>query len=324
VSNSPVAIGIDVGGTKSLAMLVDRDGTILQELRSSSENDDTRGPGESMTDLLARQILEICETNNLLPADTPVGIGLPGLVRRNGTLAYAANLQSASGADFPALLRAKAGVTSVEMENDGNAAALAEHAWGAGRGVENFAAITLGTGIGGGIIANGELIRGRNGFGGEVGHMIVRAGGLRCACGREGCWERYASGTGLGVLAATAAQEGRLPELSARLGAANVRAEDVTAAAADGLEEAKALLREVAWWLAIGLSNLVEIFDIGHFVIGGGLSNAAGEILPVANAELVSLVMAGDMYLPFTVEPAALGSNAGALGAALVGMRRGA
>jgi len=324
VSNSPVAIGIDVGGTKSLAMLVDRDGTILQELRSSSENDDTRGPGESMTDLLARQILEICETNNLVPADTPVGIGLPGLVRRDGTLAYAANLQSASGADFPALLRAKAGVTSVEMENDGNAAALAEHAWGAGRGVENFAAITLGTGIGGGIIANGELIRGRNGFGGEVGHMIVRAGGLRCACGREGCWERYASGTGLGVLAATAAQEGRLPELSARLGAANVRAEDVTAAAADGLEEAKALLREVAWWLAIGLSNLVEIFDIGHFVIGGGLSNAAGEILPVANAELVSLVMAGDMYLPFTVEPAALGSNAGALGAALVGMRRGA
>ncbi len=324
MSNSPVAIGIDVGGTKSLAMLVDRDGTILQELRSSSENDDTRGPGESMTDLLARQILEICETNNLVPADTPVGIGLPGLVRRDGTLAYAANLQSASGADFPALLRAKAGVTSVEMENDGNAAALAEHAWGAGRGVENFAAITLGTGIGGGIIANGELIRGRNGFGGEVGHMIVRAGGLRCACGREGCWERYASGTGLGVLAATAAQEGRLPELSARLGAANVRAEDVTAAAADGLEEAKALLREVAWWLAIGLSNLVEIFDIGHFVIGGGLSNAAGEILPVANAELVSLVMAGDMYLPFTVEPAALGSNAGALGAALVGMRRGA
>jgi len=324
VSNSPVAIGIDVGGTKSLAMLVDRDGTILQELRSSSENDDTRGPGESMTDLLARQILEICETNNLVTADTPVGIGLPGLVRRDGTLAYAANLQSASGADFPALLRAKAGVTSVEMENDGNAAALAEHAWGAGRGVENFAAITLGTGIGGGIIANGDLIRGRNGFGGEVGHMIVRAGGLRCACGREGCWERYASGTGLGVLAATAAQEGRLPELSARLGAANVRAEDVTAAAADGLEEAKALLREVAWWLAIGLSNLVEIFDIGHFVIGGGLSNAAGEILPVANAELVSLVMAGDMYLPFTVEPAALGSNAGALGAALVGMRRGA
>ena len=324
MSNSPVAIGIDVGGTKSLAMLVDRNGTILQELRSSSENDDTRGPGESMTDLLARQILEICETNNLVPADTPVGIGLPGLVRRDGTLAYAANLQSASGADFPALLRAKAGVTSVEMENDGNAAALAEHAWGAGRGVENFAAITLGTGIGGGIIANGDLIRGRNGFGGEVGHMIVRAGGLRCACGREGCWERYASGTGLGVLAATAAQEGRLPELSARLGAANVRAEDVTAAAADGLEEAKALLREVAWWLAIGLSNLVEIFDIGHFVIGGGLSNAAGEILPVANAELVSLVMAGDMYLPFTVEPAALGSNAGALGAALVGMRRGA
>lgn len=324
MSNSPVAIGIDVGGTKSLAMLVDRDGTILQELRSSSENDDTRGPGESMTDLLARQILEICETNNLVPADTPVGIGLPGLVRRDGTLAYAANLQSASGADFPALLRAKAGVTSVEMENDGNTAALAEHAWGAGRGVENFAAITLGTGIGGGIIANGDLIRGRNGFGGEVGHMIVRAGGLRCACGREGCWERYASGTGLGVLAATAAQEGRLPELSARLGAANVRAEDVTAAAADGLEEAKALLREVAWWLAIGLSNLVEIFDIGHFVIGGGLSNAAGEILPVANAELVSLVMAGDMYLPFTVEPAALGSNAGALGAALVGMRRGA
>ena len=322
---SPQAIGIDVGGTKALALLVDREGNVLHEVRTPAPHDTDQGPGVALAHVLAAQIDEICAATGLNPQTTPVGIGLPGLVTRDGTLAYAPNLDSASGANLPKLLHDIAGVQSVSMENDGNAAAVAEHAWGAGRGASEFAAITLGTGIGGGIIANGELIRGRSGFGGEVGHMIVRAGGIQCACGRQGCWERYASGTGLGALTVDAAREGRLPTLLAQHGAPeNVRAEHVTQAAAEGLEEAKEVLREVAWWLAVGLSNLVEIFDIGHFVIGGGLSTAAGELLPVATKDLVSLVMAADKYPAFTLEPAVLGARAGALGAALVGMSRGA
>ena len=325
VSSSPVAIGLDVGGTKALAVLVDRDGNVLHELRTPTPHDDSVGAGVATATVLAGQIREICAAHDLDVATTPVGVGVPGLVRRDGSLAFAPNLQSASGADFPALLRELSGSQSVSMENDGNAAAVAEHAWGAGRGSSEFAMITLGTGIGGGLIANGELIRGRIGFGGEVGHMVVQANGIRCNCGRRGCWERYASGTGLGTLTTEAAREGRLPTLVAQRGSAEVvRPEDVTAAAAQGLEEAAAVLREVAWWLALGLSNLVELFDIDHFVISGGLSNAAGQLLPVAREELVTMVMAAEAYAGFTLEPSQLGDRTGALGAALVAFQRGA
>jgi glucokinase len=211
------------------------------------------------------------------------------------------------------------------MENDGNAAAVAEHAWGAGRGTTDFAMITLGTGIGGGLIANGELVRGRHGFGGEVGHMIVQANGIQCNCGRRGCWERYASGSGLGLLAGAAARDGRLPVLVERCGGVGaVTPEDVTSAAAEGLDEAVALLDEVAWWLALGLSNLVELFDIDHFVISGGLSNAAGQLLPVAHRELSAMVMAAEAYNGFALETSRLGDRTGALGAALVAFQRSA
>ena len=207
------------------------------------------------------------------------------------------------------------------MENDGNAAAVAEHAWGAGQGRRDFAMITLGTGIGGGLIANGELIRGRNGFGGEVGHMIVEARGIRCNCGKQGCWERYASGSGLGLLTTRAANEGRLPEIVQACGGPDrVRAEDVTTAAAEGSAEAKAVLGELAWWIALGLSNLVELFDIGTFVISGGLASAAGELLPVATAEMASMIMAAETYQSFEVVPSTLGAHTGALGAALVAL----
>lgn len=319
-----MAIGIDVGGTKVLATLVDAEGTIRHEIRRPSTHDDEGGAGAALANLLASIIVETCDVHQLDVATTPVGIGLPGLVRRDGTLAYAPNLATSSGANFPALLADRIGSTIVTVENDGNAAAVAEHAWGTGHGATEFAMITLGTGIGGGLIANGELIRGRQGFGGEIGHMIVQAGGVPCNCGRLGCWERYASGTGLGLLATRAAHEGRLPTLVAQLGgAAAIRAEHITAGALEGLEEATAVMDELAWWLAIGLSNLVEIFDIGHFVIGGGLATASEALVPQAATMLVQQVMAGDVYRPFTVEASALGSRAGALGAALIAQRRG-
>jgi glucokinase len=325
VSSSFAAIGLDVGGTKALALLVDRDGNVLHELKTPTPHDDTVGAGVATARVLAGQIKEICAAHDLDVANTPVGVGVPGLVRRDGSLAFAPNLQSASGADFPALLRELSGSTFVAMENDGNAAAVAEHAWGAGRGTTDFAMITLGTGIGGGLIANGELVRGRHGFGGEVGHMIVQANGIQCNCGRRGCWERYASGSGLGLLAGAAARDGRLPVLVERCGGVGaVTAEDVTSAAAEGLEEAVALLDEVAWWLALGLSNLVELFDIDHFVISGGLSNAAGQLLPVAHRELSAMVMAAEAYNGFAVETSRLGDRTGALGAALVAFQRSA
>jgi glucokinase len=253
-----------------------------------------------------------------------LGIGLPGLVRRDGRLAFAPNLQTASGADLGALLGNSLSSAVVFCENDANCAALAEHEWGAGRGIDDFVMVTLGTGIGGGIIAGGQLIRGRNGFAGEIGHMVVEARGAACKCGGQGCWERYASGGGLGRMTRVAARAGQMPELVARCGGdpENVRSEDVTAAAAEGVEEAVGMMRVVGWWLALGLANLTAILDCGHFVIGGGLSEASDVVLPTARESLVDLVEGYESRPTITVATSMFGARSGAMGAALVAFER--
>ena len=320
---SDVAVGMDVGGTKALALLVSRDGEILDELRTSTPHDAQGGAGAATAKVLAQQIATFAERHSLDVGALPIGIGMPGMVRRDGRLAFAPNLQTVSGASFPELLKESLGTKLVYMENDGNCAALGEYAWGAGRGVDNFVMVTLGTGIGGGIIANGELVRGQSGFGGEIGHMAVDARGALCGCGGYGCWERYASGNGLARLTFEWATEGRLPRLTLqRGGAQNVRGEDVTSAARQGLDEAITLMDDVAWWLARGLANLIAILDTGHFVIGGGLSTAADQLLPRARHYLADLTFGYDKRPPIVVAPSSLTVHAGALGAARVAFDR--
>jgi glucokinase len=320
---SDVAVGLDVGGTKALAVLVSRDGEILDELRTSTPHDAQGGAGAATANVLAEQIATFAERHAFDVSTLPIGIGMPGMVRRDGRLAFAPNLQTVSGASFPELLKESLGAELVYMENDGNCAALGEYAWGAGRGIDNFVMVTLGTGIGGGIIANGELVRGQSGFGGEIGHMAVQARGALCGCGGYGCWERYASGNGLARLTFEWAAEGRLPQLTAqRGGAQNVRGEDVTQAAKEGLDEAAALMNDVAWWLARGLANLIAILDTGHFVIGGGLSTAADQLLPSAREYLTELTFGYDRRPPIVVAPSGLTVHAGALGAAKVAFDR--
>jgi glucokinase len=320
---SDVAVGLDVGGTKVLAVLVSRDGEIVDELLSSTPHDAEGGAGAATAKVLAEQVATFSDRHGIDPVSLPIGIGMPGMVRRDGRLAFAPNLQTVSGASFPELLKDSLGAQSVFVENDGNCAALGEYAWGAGRGVDNFVMVTLGTGIGGGIIANGELVRGQSGFGGEIGHMAVQARGVQCGCGGFGCWERYASGSGLARLTFEWAAEGRLPALvEKRGGAQNVRGEDVTRAASEGLEEAVALMNDVAWWLARGLANLVAILDTGHFVIGGGLSAAADLLLPSAREFLAELTFGYDKRPTIVVVPSSLTVHAGALGAAKVAFDR--
>jgi glucokinase len=320
---SDVAIGVDVGGTKALALIVARDGRVLGEVKSKTPHDTDQAAGEATASVLTEQILELLSMHGLDASEVPVGIGLPGLMRRDGHLAFAPNLQSANGSDLGALLGVSLASSRVFCENDANCAALAEHEWGAGRGIEDFVMVTLGTGIGGGVIADGQLVRGRSGFAGEIGHMVVEARGAACLCGGHGCWERYASGGGLGRLTREAAESGRLATLVQRLGSVEaVHAEDVTAAAADGLEEALDLLKEVGWWLALGLANLVAILDCGHFVIGGGLSSASDLVLPFAREHLIDLVEGYDARPAITVTTSMFGPRSGAMGAALVAFER--
>lgn len=317
-----VAIGVDVGGTKALALLVGRDGRVLGERISQTPHDEGFGAGEATTKVLVEQVEDLCHHHGLDAQRIPVGLGLPGMMRRDGHLAFAPNLRTASGADLGAQLGAALSNARVYCENDANCAALAEHEWGAARGVRDFVMVTLGTGIGGGVVADGALVRGRSGFAGEIGHMVVAAHGASCPCGGRGCWERYASGGGLHRLTREAALDGRLPTLVAHVGGDTkaVRAEDVTRAASEGLDEALTLMRELGWWLALGLANLAAILDCGHFVIGGGLSSASELVLPAARHYLSDLVEGYDVRPSITVTASLFGPRSGAMGATLVAL----
>ncbi|MGA2432069.1 MAG: ROK family protein [Acidimicrobiales bacterium] len=320
---SDVAIGIDVGGTKALALAVARDGRVLGEAQAATPHDATRQAGEATAGALTDLVHELATLHGLTVGDTPVGVGLPGLMRRDGRLAFAPNLQSASGADLGSLLGTSLASSRVFCENDANCAAVAEHEWGAGRGIDHFVMVTLGTGIGGGIIADGKLLQGRSGFASEIGHMVVEAHGIPCPCGAMGCWERYASGSGLKRLIREAAKEGQLSALLDEHGSAEeIRPEDVTRAAGEGVDEAIDLLRQISWWLALGLSNLVAILDTGHFVIGGGLSSASDLVLPFTREYLTNLVEGYESRPAITVTSSMFGPRSGAMGAALIAFEK--
>ena len=165
----------------------------------------------------------------------------------------------------------------VEVDNDATCATVAEWKTGVGVGITDLVLVTLGTGIGGGLVVNGELVRGRNGFAGEFGHMVVDPTGPLCPCGRRGCWERYASGSGLAMLAREAAIARRCEAVVELAGGdpQDVRGEHVQFAARAGDVEALAVIDEFARWVALGLSNLTNALDPEMFVLGGGLAAGA-------------------------------------------------
>ena len=167
------------------------------------------------------------------------------------------------------------------VDNDATCATLAEWQAGAAQGFDDVVLVTLGTGIGGGIVAGGAIQRGAHGFAGELGHMVVDPDGPPCPCGRRGCWERYASGAGLAMLARRAAADGRLAAAVAAAGSIEaLRGEDVRAAALDGDDEASAVVDEFARWVALGLVNLTNLVDPAILVLGGGLAATPELYLP--------------------------------------------
>jgi glucokinase len=205
------------------------------------------------------------------------------------------------------------------IENDANLAVLAEHRLGAARGYGHVVMVTLGTGIGGGIVVDGRVQVGSAGFAGEIGHMVVDPAGPPCPCGRRGCWERFASGAGLGVLAREAALAGRLGEVVRLAGGdpESVRGEDVSAAAAAGDPAARQVIAEVGWWIGFGLVNLAAVLDPECFVLGGGVVQAGDLLIESARSTFAELVEGGDRRPLAAIAPAAFGERAGAVGGAL-------
>ncbi len=307
-----LTIGIDVGGTKIAAGVVGPDGAIV-----ARTNRDT--PADSVDQTAAA----ICDAAAELIAGhdvEAVGIGAAGFVSSDrSTVLFAPNL---AWRDEP--LGARVAETlkiPVVVENDANAAAWGEFAFGAAKDVEHMVCITVGTGIGGGVVIDGELVRGEHGVAAELGHMRVVPGGHRCGCGARGCWEQYASGRAL-------VREGRAQAESGSLAAAQMLSvcgitdpaeltgPMITKAAAEGDPCAVELLDDLGRWLGEGLASIVTLFDPSVVVIGGGVS-AAKDLL------LKSAQVAFERNLPAKANRphpsfcmAELGNDAGLIGAA--------
>lgn len=299
------AAGIDVGGTKCLGIVLDDRGAIVREaLRPTPEAD-------GLLDVLA----DLAE--ELSPFDT-MGVGVPGLVTRAGTLRAAPNIAGVRDLALGPRLGERLGMP-VEVDNDATCAAAAEWRLGAGQQADDLVMVTLGTGIGGGLVAGGRLHRGTNGFAGEIGHMVVDLEGVACMCGRRGCWERYASGSGLARIAQEAATAGRLDAVLDTVEAADdIKGEDVQAAARAGDAEALAVIDIFARWVAVGLVNLTNILDPALFVLGGGLTQARDLYLDPIQKWFEQLLFAPELRPHPALELARLGPEAGAVGAALL------
>ncbi|HEU4946065.1 MAG TPA: ROK family glucokinase [Kribbella sp.] len=307
-----LTIGIDVGGTKIAAGLVGPDGVIGARAHRDTPADSVDGTAAAICDAAA----ELIAGNDV----EAVGIGAAGFVSSDrSTVLFAPNLawrNEPLGARVADKLK-----IPVVVENDANAAAWGEFAFGAARDVQDMVCVTVGTGIGGGVVNDGELLRGAHGVAAELGHMRVVPGGHRCGCGARGCLEQYASGRAL-------VREGRAQAESGSLAAmqmlsvcgisdpAELTGPMITRAAAAGDPCAVELLEELGRWLGEGLASLATLFDPTLIVVGGGVSAAKELLLTSAETafEKVLPAKANRPHPMFSV--AELGNDAGLIGAA--------
>lgn len=307
----PLTIGVDVGGTKVAAGVVDEDGRVLARTRRPT-------PGTSpkhVEDTIAAVVTDLRTEHDVVA----VGVGAAGFIDADrARVLFAPNL---AWRDEP--LRdevAKRIGLPVVVENDANCAAWAEQRFGAGRGEPDLVAVTVGTGIGGGVVRDGELYRGRFGVAGEFGHMQVVKDGRRCGCGQKGCWEQYCSGRALlhearEIADVQPVRGARLLELGDGV-PEGIEAPEVTLAAQEGDPAALACFEEVGYWLGQGLADLASLLDPGVFVVGGGVADAGELLLGPARRVFASRLPGGAHRPHADVRAALLGNEAGLVGAA--------
>jgi glucokinase len=314
-----LTIGIDIGGTKVLGAVVDADGEALARCRRDTPADDT---GE----IVDRIVEVIDELRATYPQVSAVGVGAAGWIDpTRSTVLFAANL-AWRNEPLRDHIRARVDLPVI-VENDGNVAAWAEFSFGAARDADDSMVLfTVGTGIGGGIVLGGQLIRGAHGIAGEVGHTMMVPDGHPCGCGRHGCMEQYASGNALVRFArTTAAEDPDSATVLLQLAGGRIDGIDgptVTRAAHAGCKAAVAAFDRVAYWLSVGLADMVQNLDPQVLVVGGGVVEA-GDLLMVPTREYLREALAQRGRLDYAeVRPALMGNQAGVIGAADLARKR--
>ena len=310
-------IGIDVGGTTAKAGVVDEAGQILY--KSSCKTGIERDFEDIAADMaeLCRHIVR--ESGHEMAEVAAVGVGIPGEQSpKTGLVAFCNNL---GWVDVPLMQRLRDALgLPVYVDNDANVAALAESAFGASRDVKSSILITLGTGVGGGIVRDQRIHTGAHGVGGEIGHMVVVVDGEPCNCGHRGCWEKYASATAIIRMGRALMEEKPDCVLARQMGgdAANLNAKAVLDLAKAGDADCAGIFETYVKYLCVGLANLINIYDPDMLVLGGGVAHAGDFLLDAVRAALGDYV-----YCPALswarVELARLGNDAGIIGAAMLG-----
>ena len=305
-------IGIDLGGTNIKGAVVSETGEIL---RQSSCPTRAEAGAAAVTESIANMINDLAAGREI----SGVGMGCPGTVDdAGGTVVYACNL-GWMHYDVRAALREKTGF-SVRLVNDANAAALAEVKAGCAKGAQSAVVVTLGTGVGGGVVLDGKMLTGYTGAASELGHMVIRAGGEECTCGRRGCFEAYASATALireTKRAMAAHPESRMHAAAEENGAVDGRTAFIAAQRGDAA--AQVVVDRYLDDLACGVANIVNIFFPEVIALSGGVANQ-GDALLVPLRERVRALSYGSRYAVrhTRIELCTLGYRAGVIGAALL------
>ncbi|MGZ4595491.1 MAG: ROK family glucokinase [Actinomycetes bacterium] len=312
-----LTIGVDVGGTKVAAGVVDEKGGVLVHARVDTP---PHNPA-AVVDAIAMVVRQLRAAHDV----EAIGVGVAGFVDNSRAKVYFAPNLRWQDVHLRHELEQRTGLPTV-VENDANAAAWGEYRFGAGRGEDHIVCVTVGTGIGGGVIAGGELFRGGFGVAAEIGHIQMVADGRLCGCGQRGCWEQYASGNALVRDARERASESREDaETLLRLGDGTpegIKGAHVTQAARLGDPIAIAAFENLGGWLGQGLADLAAVLDPETFIVGGGVSEAGDLFLRPMVDSFHRLLTGGDHRPVATVDVAQRGNDAGLLGAADLARRR--
>ncbi len=310
-------VGIDLGGTGIKAGVVGKDGKILQK---ATRPTNASGHYTEIVRDMAETALEAVKLSGLELKDIAnIGIGSPGTIRKlDGVIVYANNINFRN---TPIREEMKKYINKpIYLENDANCAALGESVAGAARGAEISVTVTLGTGIGGGVIINGKIFSGFNFSGSELGHMVIVSGGEKCSCGRSGCWESYASATALIRETKEGLERNPSSEIYNLIGGdlSRITAKTAFDAAKLGDDAAREIVEQYIIYLGEGIVNTVNIFQPEIVVIGGGISNE-GEYLIQPLREFVEANRYTRREVPSAkIVKAELGNDAGIIGASLL------